>query len=788
MNNYFQEIDKFSVKLTELVIRNKWTTILFTLLFTLACGYGAKNLAFSTNYRVFFSESNPELKAFESFQSTYTKNDNVLFVVKKNKPGNVFNDSDLTAIKEITERAWQIPYVIRVDSITNFQHTSAVGDDLIVEDLVEGQNENKDYYESRMEIALNEPLLLNQSISEDAEITAINAVLQFAEKDLMEVPEAINYALGIEKDIEEKFPDIEVYVSGVAALNNAFAEAGMKDAGTITPIMFLMIFIMVGLIIRAWSPTIAVLILIILSTIVGMGIGGYAGIELTPISMAAPTVILTLAVADAIHIYITLKSLMQEGMEKREAIIESLKINFLPVTITSATTIVGFLALNFSDSPPYWHLGNITAIGIGAAWFFSITLLPVIINILPYKAKLGSEKEKDKSVMLKLANFVIENHKKVLVGTSTVTLIIICFIPTINFDDQWVEYFDESVKFRTDSDFVLDNFGVYPIEYSIPAKSEGGISEPEYLQNIEKFISYLRDIENVTHVYSISDIMKRLNKNMHGDEQSYYKIPDERDLSAQYLLLYELSLPYGLDLNDRINIDKSASRVTVTFGRLTTSELKDFLIKTDEWMGINLPGYMQTKPTGASVMFTYITERNVNSMITGTMIAIFAIALMMVVALRSLKLGLLSLIPNGLPILTTFGAWAILVGDVGFSVATVASISLGIVVDDTVHFLSKYVRAREDRQLSVEDSIRYAFDNVGMAIVINTFILAVGFGVLTSSTFKLNVDMGLMTILAIIFAIILDFLLLPAILLLKKDVKLSSGGSINTAQPSTSAI
>ena len=132
---------------------------------------------------------------------------------------------------------------------------------------------------------------------------------------------------------------------------------------------------MVGLIIRAWSPTVAVLILIILSTIVGMGIGGYAGIELTPISMAAPTVILTLAVADAIHIYITLKSLMQEGMVKQKAIVESLKINFLPVTITSATTIVGFLALNFSDSPPYWHLGNIIAVGIGAAWLFSITLL-----------------------------------------------------------------------------------------------------------------------------------------------------------------------------------------------------------------------------------------------------------------------------------------------------------------------------------------------------------------------------------------------------------------------------
>ena len=788
MKNYFQQIDLYSVKFTKTLLQNKFITIILSIFFALICGYGAQNPKFSTNYRVFFSESNPELKAFESFQSTYTKNDNVLFVIKKKDSGSIFNNSDLSAIKKLTEQAWQIPYVIRVDSVTNFQHTSAFKDDLVVEDLINEVDAEETYYQSRLKIALEEPLLLNQSISKDGKVSAVNAVLQFAEKDLMEVPQAVNFALDIERKIEADYPNLEVYVSGVAALNNAFAEAGMNDAGTIIPIMFLVIFALVWLIIRAWSPTVAVLILIILSTMVGMGIGGYAGIELTPISMAAPTVILTLAVADAIHIYITLKSLMQEGMVKQKAIVESLKINFLPVTITSATTIVGFLALNFSDSPPYWHLGNITAVGIGAAWLFSITLLPVIISLLPYSTKVVSKKEKTQSLMLKLANFVIDNYKKIFFGTSVITLIIMCFIPTIKFDDQWVEYFDESVKFRSDSDVVLDNFGVYPIEYSIPAKSEGGISEPEYLQNIEKFIVYLREVENVEHVYSISDIMKRLNKNMHGDDQSYYRIPEERDLSAQYLLLYELSLPYGLDLNDRINIDKSASRVTVTFGRLTTAELKNFLIQTDNWMQENFPNYMQTKPTGASVMFTYITERNISSMITGTMIAIFAIALMMIVALRSLKLGLLSLIPNGLPILTTFGAWAILVGDVGFSVATVASISLGIVVDDTVHFLSKYVRAREDRQLSVEDSIRYAFDNVGMAIVINTFILAVGFGVLTSSTFKLNVDMGLMTILAIVFALILDFLLLPAILLFKNDFAVSNSENVNAVNPATSGV
>ena len=259
--------------------------------------------------------------------------------------------------------------------------------------------------------------------------------------------------------------------------------------------------------------------------------------------------------------------------------------------------------------------------------------------------------------------------------------------------------------------------------------------------------------------------MKRLNRNMHADDDSYYRIPADRDLSAQYLLLYELSLPYGLDLNDRINVDKSATRVTATIADTTSAETRAFFANVDAWMQENLPSYMHAKPTSAAVMFTYVSERNMENMVVGTIIAIAAIAVIMMFALKSVRLGTLSLVPNGLPILTTFGAWALLVGEVGFSVATVASISLGIIVDDTVHWLSKYVRARDERLLSVEESIRYAFHNVGMPIVVNTVILAAGFFVMTTSAFKMNVDLGLMTILSIVGALILDFLLLPALLL-----------------------
>ncbi|MDJ0758847.1 MAG: MMPL family transporter [Woeseiaceae bacterium] len=765
MGSYFKAIDRFAAALTHRVIRHRWLVLVGALLAAALIGSGATRLEFSTNYRVFFSEANPELQAFEELQNTYTKNDNFFFVVEP-KAGGAFDRDTIAAVEELTEAAWQIPYTIRVDSVSNFQHTYATEDDLIVEDLVQGAVDREDAFLSqRRDVALAEPLIRNQILTADAGVTAVNVVLQYPEKGLMEVPEAVEHARGLKADIEAKYPGLTIHLTGVSMLNNAFAETGMTDAGTLMPLMFGVIFVLTWLVIRSFVATLSTLLVIFLSTTVAMGAAGFFGIKLTPIAMSAPIVILTLAVADSIHILMSLRGLMRDGMAKTDALVEAVRLNFLPVAITSLTTIVGFLALNFSDSPPYWHLGNITAVGILAAWIFSITVLPAALSLLPYKVKQKSGTDLSVRAMDGLADFVIRRYRALLVVVGLPALAIVAFIPTLTFNDQWVQYFDDRIEFRVDSDNAQEHFGLYPIEYSVPAAGAGGISEPEYLENLEAFTAFLREQEHVTHVYSISDIMKRLNRNMHADDDSYYRIPDDRDLSAQYLLLYELSLPYGLDLNDRINVDKSATRVTATVEQATSAQTKQFFANVEAWQQENLPSYMHAKPTSAAVMFTYISERNMQNMVTGTIIAIAAIAIIMMFALRSIRLGTLSLVPNGLPILVTFGLWALLVGEVGFSVATVASISLGIIVDDTVHWLSKYVRARDERLYSVEESIRYAFHNVGMPIVVNTVVLAAGFFVMTTSAFKMNVDLGLMTILSIVGALILDFLLLPALLL-----------------------
>ena len=750
------------------IIRFRWLVVLATIVAVIGVASGMRHLEFSTNYRVFFSDENPEMTAFETFQNIYTKNDNILFVVKP-KTGKVFTPEVIEAIEEITARAWTIPYTIRVDSVTNFQYSWADGDDLTVEDLIRGGAKmSQSELERRQAIALAEPLLRDNLISADADTTGINVTLQMPQVDFREVPEAVAVAREIAADIRAEYPDLEIALSGLSMLNNAFAEAGEKDIATLVPIMYGVLLLFMILMLRSFSATFSTLLVIGFSSVVAMGLAGFAGVKLTPISVTAPTIILTLAIADSIHILVTMLNLMREGHDKTYAIKESMRVNFLPVSITSLTTIVGFLSLNFSDSPPFWHLGNITAAGIAAAWALSLAFLPAILALLPVRCKARTASKYSMQKFLgRFADFVLIRRRSILVIMGAASLALFALIPNLELNDQWVEYFDERIEFRNDAEFAIANLnGPYIIEYSMEAAEAGGISNPEYLENLENFTAWLREQPEVAHVFSYADIIKRLNKNLNADDPEFYRIPDDRQLAAQYLLLYELSLPYGLDLNDRVNIDKSATRVSATLLNVSTAKLRTFVDRSEAYVANNLPAYMVGKATSASVMFSYISQRNIEGMLKGNVVAVILIAGIMILALRSFAIGVMSVIPNAVPILMAFGVWAILVGQIGMAASVVAATSLGIVVDDTVHFLTKYLRGRREKGLSRPDAIRYAFETVGQAIILTTVILTFGFAVLATSTFLINAQMGLLTALTIVIALVVDFLLLPAILMI----------------------
>jgi predicted RND superfamily exporter protein len=297
------------------------------------------------------------------------------------------------------------------------------------------------------------------------------------------------------------------------------------------------------------------------------------------------------------------------------------------------------------------------------------------------------------------------------------------------------------------------------------AGSANGISDPEFLQKVDAFAEWYRQQPKVMHVSTITDTFKRLNKNMHGDDPAYYRLPERRDLAAQYLLLYEMSLPYGLDLNNQINIDKSATRVAITLETLSTNEVLATEERAQEWLKKNGLPAMQVPGASSSIMFANIGARNIKNMLLGAGLALILISVILIFALRSLKFGLISLIPNLVPTAMAFGLWGLLVGQIGMGLSVVAGLTIGIVVDDTIHYLSKYLRARREKKLAPPEAVRYAFRSVGLALWVTSVALVAGFAILSQSHFYVNSTMGIMTAVTIAFALIADFLFLPPLLM-----------------------
>lgn len=754
------------------IIRNRWLVLTLSLAALILMGAGMKKIYIRTDYRIFFSKENPQLTAFEELQNVYTKDDNIMMVL--NHPEHeVFSKEYLTAIHWLTDRAWRMTnHVTRVDSVTNFQHSKAEEDDILVGDLVEDLDTLNDAtIQEIKEVATNEPLLANRLIGQNPHVVGINVLLTLPEKRPDEPVMAAQEARAVMEEFKQEFPGFETYLTGLVMLNNSFAETSQRDMATIVPIMYGGIVVIMGLLLRSFAGTFATLGVIMASSAFGMGFMGHVGIPLTPPVATAPTIITTLAVADSIHILVTLLAYMRMGRSQSEALVESIRVNFQPVFLTSLTTAIGFLSLNFSDAPPFRHLGNIVAVGVIGAWLFSIFALPAFLSLIKLRTKTSGE---DRSRGFdRLTDFIIGNRAAVLWGSAAVVVFLSAFITRIVLDDRWVDYFAEGLEFRDDTDYAVDNLtGIYTVEYSIESGESQGIADPDYLTNLDKFATWLRSQPEVQQVTTLADIMKRLNKNMHADNPAYYRTPEARDLAAQYLLLFEMSLPYGLDLNNQINVDKSATRMIVSLGDISTKQLREMIDKIRDWQTENLPTVMQTEAASPSVMFAWISKRNIESMLTGTALAVVLISIIIGIALRSTRYGIASLAPNFIPAIMGFGAWGLLVGSIGMSLAVVTGMTLGIVVDDSVHFISKYLRARREHGYTAEEAIRFAFQSVGQALVVTTIILTVGFAILSFSPFRLNSWMAQLTAIVIVFALIADFFLLPALLLTmdrKKD-------------------
>lgn len=745
-----------------LIQYHKWI-VFISLLFVIAIGAGIKNLQSTSDFRIYFSKDNPQLVAFETLEKTYGKQDSVYFFIQPNNQ-NIFSKDNLTLIWELTEKSWNLPFASRVNSLTNFQHTAVDGDDLTTDYLLDDPallNPGRIAYIKN--VVLSEPSLINSVTDKNGQVTGIQVRLNLSKEKSKENVEVVAAARELRKQFEQRYPQVKINIGGSSAMGVTLGEAVALDMTTLIVLSYIIIIVTLLILLRSLRGMFATMLLISFSIIITLGIYGWFNYTLAPVAGWVPSILMTIAVADSVHILISYFHALRQGMERHDALRESLRINLNPVFITSLTTIIGVLCLNFSDSPPFRDLGNMVALGVFIAFILSMTFLPALIVWLSIgKSQINRNSS---NFMDNFANWVIKQHRKLLIVMMVFTIAISSFISKNVLTEEWHHYFDDTFEIRNTVEGINEKLtGVHYLRYLLDSGEENGIHDPAYLNTIENFSNWLRQQEKVAYVSSLTDISKRLNKTLHEDKQSWYRVPDNRELAAQSFLLYETGLPRELNLDDLVNHNRSASLITINIHKTDSEFLLNFNQRAQAWLKQNAAKYNTADATGLDMVFAHINHRNIRSILLGTLVALILISFVLMIALRSVRLGIISLVPNLVPAALAYGTWGIFVGKIDMSASIVICMSLGIVVDDTVHFLSKYLRARREKNYDVDEGMRYAFNTVGRALIITTAVLVSGFLVLAASHFSPTWVSGLLLAITLSYALLADFLLLPPLL------------------------
>jgi predicted RND superfamily exporter protein len=757
-------------KYVHLLQRFRWAIVIIIPLVVFALASNLKNISFEGSYRIWFGEDSKILKSYDDFRLMFG-NDDAVTITFKDENG-IFNKKALSTVAKITDKLWKTKYITRVDSITSYQYVHASKDDpdeILVEDFIlDLENKDKQYYLDKKNIAINDPQLKNVFINQDATTTMITARLVpkagESEDISFELIELVHNILDpIEKETSYKFN-----LNGGAAMTSSFVKIAQSDGGTFTPLIFLSVMLILFILFRKISASLVPLFIVVLTILVVLSIQVLLGYKLNNFTANIPVFIVAIGIADAVHIYIIWFMYRKKGIDNISSVIRTLQKNMMPILLTSITTSIGFASLAISKVVPVATLGIATASGAILAFLLSITIMPTLLLMLGNKIKanelsnLKNDEEIIEEKYKKLADFVIRNNKKIILITSTIFIIFAVGIFKVQVDSNTIRYFDKDVEIRKSTEFTMANLtGPMAYEIIIDSKEKDGIKDPAFMKMVQKFYNeYQAKFPDVRHMSSLLDVVKQFNKVMNGDKQSFYTIPDKKELIAQYLFFYSMSLPQGMEISDKMDIEQRLLRVTAQMNLVDTSKDIQMINWAQDW-------WKDTKYSSVVVgqvsMFARMQSDVTDTLIYSISIAFGLVSLMMLVIFKNFKMLFIFLLPNLLPLALIVGimGWFNITIDLG--VALAGAIILGVAVDDSIHFFYKYFDAK-NKGYSTRDVIAYVYKYAGSAILFTTIILSSSFLIFLGSDFSPNYNFGIVTSIALVIAFVADLLLLPALL------------------------
>ena len=746
------------------IIKNRIICILFSVLIFVGLTQGTTKLTFNPDMETFFPESHPATALNSEIDETFLPTDNMVIAIN-GKGESIFNRDTLNLIENLTQKAWETPFSIRVDSLTNFSYVKSEDDDLIVEPFIENALYLDDkFLKEREQLVEDEESIYGFLISEDKETTIISIVIDPPQPNKeLNLITTVEFILKFLEEARANNPELDIRLTGNPYQEYISPKMVQAEMPVVMPLMLFLIFISIFFLVRSLAAVISTFAVIFLTIGSTFGSIGLMGNALNQMVITFPILIITLALADCIHLFSIYFQQRTQGKTSEESMRRSLELNLQPLFLTTVTTCIGFLSFNILEVEPLRDLGNGISVGVFLAFVFTILFVAPVISFLTIKTPNATQTQTN--FARKIAQLSLSRGKIFIWLVPAVCFLLISLIPLNELDDNPTQmYSDRYTSFGPDTLWLDEKLGVtFPVSF-IADSENGSVSNPDFLKSLDKFSIWLEEQDEVNHVTSLARTMKTLNKSMHGDDMSWKIIPDDQELSSQYLFFYEMSLPMGLDLNSSISQDRGSTKIAATLDDMSGNEYLAFNEKVNSYLKANNLSSIISEPAGFRVVFSHMNRVIVNSLLFGVAIGLTMITLIIGFFFRSSLFGFLSSFPNVLPIGSAFGIWAILYGEVSFMVSIGMGSTLGIIVDFTVHLLSKYDLARKELGKSPEEAVFFSFEAVGFALIVMTFVLSMGFAVLHMVNFIPLHYFAQFSIIAFIVALLIDFFLFPNLL------------------------
>ncbi|MBW2291999.1 MAG: MMPL family transporter, partial [Deltaproteobacteria bacterium] len=602
--------------------------------------------------------------------------------------------------------------------------------------------------------ALANELYVGNIVSEKGDFTCIIARLPHYRDDFDYKVEAV----GAIREILAGEGSTRFFLSGGPTLDEQFFYLSERDSQVTTPAMIALLVVTLWFLLRSASNVALALGTVILATMWGVAWIVLSGSRINMLTTILPPLLLAVGVAGSMHVLVDYRDRCGRGEDKMTALRSVYRELMTPLFLTSLTTAIGMTSLMVSRIQGVREFGGFAALGVVGAFLLSVTLVPIVLSYLPRPNPGLSD-----DALAALHRLTMNRGGTIVMVSAVLLTAAIAAGTMVKAESSFLEYFKDSEPIKRDTKRIEQALaGTMTIDVVIDTGTPGGVKNPEVLAQIVALQDFLEADEHVTSTQSVADYLKDLRRAFFSNDQREYRLPDTTEEAAQYLLLYEMDAPDG-DLYDMMTSDYQQARVTARLD-ITSSNIATALVnKTEEYIARNFPPELDVRVTGLGTLYANMEEYMRSSLVYGFSVALIAIYIIFCLQTGSLVLGTISMIPNVAPIVLCLGIMGLFGINLDAMTAMVASIAIGLAVDDSIHFVSR-VRLHLANGIEMTRALERTTVEIGRALVFTTIALAVGFSVMMLSAFVGTIHFGLLCLLTIIFALAADLVLLPVVL------------------------